>query len=85
MRMPRPPVPSLFVIDVSGDAAAYVERLRSVLAPAVRPDRPVSMSGWTVGGEPSFGCQDLLWAVFTAGAVRVEGPMVQITSSREKP
>ncbi|ESU49453.1 hypothetical protein P376_2570 [Streptomyces sp. HCCB10043] len=32
-----------------------------------------------------FGCQDLLWAVFTAGAVRVEGPMVQIASFREKP
>ncbi|MFI0108415.1 hypothetical protein ACH4NW_08665 [Streptomyces globisporus] len=31
-----PPVLSLFVIDVSGDAAAYVERLRSVLVPAVR-------------------------------------------------
>ncbi|MCQ1581163.1 hypothetical protein [Streptomyces parvus] len=166
-----PPVLSLFVIDVSGDAAAYVERLRSVLAPAVRlgctadfaqESLPVGeVPGWfaevcsgpeggsgpggeeraprfaragreayadhtggggpwdlqdwlyrfdpdedsrgwewwdaTVAGpsrvhvrvdswgEPSFGCQDLLWAVFTAGAVRVEGPMVQITSLREKP
>ncbi|MFG3394696.1 hypothetical protein [Streptomyces parvus] len=168
-----PPVLSLFVIDVSGDAAAYVERLRSVLAPAVRlgctadfeqESLPVDeIPGWfaeacsgpgpgpggegegeeraprfalagreayadhTGGGGPwdlqdwlyrfapdedsrgwewwdamvagpsrvhvrvdswgesSFGCQDLLWAVFTAGAVRVEGPMVQITSSREKP
>ncbi|MEU6614686.1 hypothetical protein [Streptomyces parvus] len=160
-----PPVLSLFVIDVSEDAAAYVERLRSVLAPAVRlgctadfaqESLPVGeIPGWfaevysggggeeraprfaragreayadhTGGGGPwdlqdwlyrfdpdedsrgwewwdatvagpsrvhvrvdswgesSFGCQDLLWAVFTAGAVRVEGPMVQITSSREKP
>ncbi|SBV00096.1 hypothetical protein YW5DRAFT_01700 [Streptomyces sp. Ncost-T6T-1] len=164
-----PPVLSLFVIDVSGDAAAYVERLRSVLAPAVRlgctadfeqASLPVDeVPGWfaevcsgpgsgsggeelaprfaragreayaehTGGGGPwdlqdwlyrfdpdedsrgwewwdatvagpsrvhvrvdswgesFFGCQDLLWAVFTAGAVRVEGPMVQITSFREKP
>ncbi|MFG2506626.1 hypothetical protein ACGFOW_14105 [Streptomyces rubiginosohelvolus] len=166
-----PPALSLFVIDVSGDAAAYVERLRSVLAPAVRlgctadfeqESLPVDeVPGWfaevcsgpgpgggsggeeraprfaragreayaehtggggpwdlqdwlyrfdpdedsrgwewwdaTVAGpsrvhvrvdswgEPSFGCQDLLWAVFTAGAVRVEGPMVQITSFQEKP
>ncbi|WDT88424.1 hypothetical protein H0E86_19055 [Streptomyces sp. SCSIO-PteL053] len=166
-----PPVLSLFVIDVSGDASAYVERLRSVLAPAVRlgctadfeqESLPVDeIPGWfaeacsgpgpggegegeeraprfalagreayadhTGGGGPwdlqdwlyryapdedsrgwewwdamvagpsrvhvrvdswgesSFGCQDLLWAVFTAGAVRVEGPTVQITSSREKP
>ncbi|TYR66260.1 hypothetical protein [Streptomyces parvus] len=166
-----PPVLFLFVIDVSGDAAAYVERLRSVLAPAVRLGRtadfeqeslPVDeVPGWfaevcagpgsggggggegeewapwfaragreayaehTGGGGPwdlqnwlyrfdpdedsrgwewwdatvagpsrvhvrvdswgesFFGCQDLLWAVFTAGAVRVEGPMVQITSFRE--
>ncbi|GGS26691.1 hypothetical protein F2B00_29710 [Streptomyces parvus] len=164
-----PPVLSLFVIDVSGDTAAYVERLRSVLAPAVRLgctadfeqeslpvdeipgwfaevcsgpgsggggeeraprfaragreayadhtggggpwdlqdwlyrfDQDEDSRGWewwdaTVAGpsrvhvrvdswgESFFGCQDLLWAVFTAGAVRVEGPMVQITSSREKP
>ncbi|MFB8143038.1 hypothetical protein [Streptomyces parvus] len=162
-----PPVLSLFVIDVPGDAAAYVERLRSVLAPAVRlgctadfeqESLPVDeVPGWfaevcsggggeerapwfaragreayaehtggggpwdlqdwlyrfdpdedsrgwewwdaTVAGpsrvhvrvdswgEPFFGCQDLLWAVFTAGAVRVEGPMIQIqiTSFRENP
>ncbi|PPA41053.1 hypothetical protein BF14_015735 [Streptomyces griseus] len=155
------------MIDVSGDAAAYVERLRSVLVPAVRMGctadfeqeslpvdevpgwfaavgsgsgsgdeerapqfaragreayaehtgggRPWDLQDWlyrfdpdehsrgwewwdaTVTGpsrvhvrvdswgEPVFGCQDLLWAVFTAGAVRVEGPTVQITSFRENP
>ncbi|MFE9304852.1 hypothetical protein [Streptomyces sp. NPDC006856] len=154
-----PPVLSLFVVDVEGDAGAYVERLRSVLAPAVRLGRtadfeqeslPVDgIPGWfaavasgsdsgdeertpqfaragreayavhTGGGRPwdlqdwlyrfdpdedsrgwewwdatvagpsrvhvwvdswgesFFGCQDLLWAVFTAGALRVEGPTVQ--------
>ncbi|CAM5242027.1 hypothetical protein [Streptomyces badius] len=150
-----PPVLSLFVIDVPGDAAAYVERLRSVLAPAVRlgctadfeqeslpvdevpgwfaavgsggeervpqfartgrgayaehtgGGRPWDLQDWlyrfdpdedsrgwewwdaTVAGpsrvhvwvdswgESFFGCQDLLWAAFTAGAVRVAGPTVQ--------
>ncbi|MDJ1643384.1 hypothetical protein [Streptomyces pakalii] len=135
----RPPVLSLFVIDVSGDAAAYVERLRSVLVPAVRLGRTADFEphfaragreayvGHTGGGRPwdlrdwlyrfdpdedsrgwewrdatvagpsrvhvrvdswgesFFGCQDLLWAVFTAGADRVDGPTVQITSFREKP
>ncbi|MGW6648962.1 hypothetical protein AMK23_20085 [Streptomyces sp. CB02130] len=161
-----PPALCLFVIDVSGDAAAYVERLRSVLVPAVRlgctadfeqeslpvdevpgwfaavgsgagsrgeervphfaragreayaghtgGGRPWDLQDWlyrfdpdedsrgwewwdaTVAGpsrvhvgvdswgESFFGCQDLLWAVFTAGAVRVDGPTVQITSFREK-
>ncbi|WP_069737638.1 hypothetical protein [Streptomyces sp. EN27] len=157
-----PPVLALFVIDVSDDAAAYVERLRSVLAPAVRlgctadfeqeslpvhevpgwfaavgsgagsgdeervprfaragreayaehtgGGRPWDLQDWLYrfdpdedsrgwewwdataagpfrvhvrvdnGGESFFGCQDLLWAVFTAGAVRVEGPTVQNAS-----
>ncbi|MGW1297013.1 hypothetical protein [Streptomyces sp. NPDC002533] len=152
-----PPVLSLFVIDVSGDAAEYVERLRSVLVPAVRlgctadfeqeslpvddvpgwfaevgsgsgdeeraprfaragreaysehtgGGRPWDLQDWlyrfdpdedsrgwewwdaTVAGpsrvhvwvdswgESFFGCQDLLWAAFTAGAVRVAGPTVR--------
>ncbi len=158
-----PPVLSLFVIDVSGAAGEYVERLRSVLAPAVRlgftadfeqaslpvdevpawfaavgsgggeraprfaragreayaehpgGGRPWDLQDWlyrfdpdedsrgwawwdaTVAGpfrvhvrvdswgESFFGCQDLLWAVFTAGAVHVAGPTVQITSFRENP
>lgn len=28
-------------------------------------------------GESFFGCQDLLWAAYVAGAVRVDGPAVQ--------
>nr|WP_109280925.1 hypothetical protein [Streptomyces orinoci] len=28
-------------------------------------------------GEPSFGCQELRWAAYTAGAVWVEGPVVR--------
>ncbi|MFI1223789.1 MULTISPECIES: hypothetical protein [unclassified Streptomyces] len=28
-------------------------------------------------GESFFGCQDLLWTAYTAGAVRVDGPGVQ--------
>ncbi|MGW3332292.1 hypothetical protein ACWDF9_17290 [Streptomyces rubiginosohelvolus] len=154
-----PPALSLFVIDAAGDAGAYAERLRSVLAPAVRlgctadfeqeslpvdgipgwfaavgsgsgsggeerapqfaragreayaehtgGGRPWDLQDWlyrfdpdedsrgwewwdaTVAGpsrvhvwvdswgESFFGCQDLLWAAFTAGAVRVAGPTVQ--------
>lgn len=157
-----PPVLSLFVVDVSDDAAAYVERLRSVLEPAVRlgctadfeaeslpvddvpgwfavvgsgagsgdeervprfaragreayaehtgGGRPWDLQNWlyrfdpdedsrgwewwdaTVAGpsrvhvwvdsrgESFFGCQDLLWAAFAAGAVRVEGPTVRYAS-----
>ncbi|NEC24584.1 hypothetical protein [Streptomyces parvus] len=80
---------SLFVIDVSGDAAAYSDPDEDSRgwewwdATVAGPSRvPVRVDSW---GESSLGCQDLLWAVFTAGAVRVEGPMVQITSFREKP
>ncbi|MEV7103433.1 hypothetical protein [Streptomyces atroolivaceus] len=33
---------------------------------------------WTDSqGESLFGCQDLLWAVYAAGAVRVDGPAIQ--------
>lgn len=28
-------------------------------------------------GESFFGCQDLLWAAYAAGAVRVDGPTIQ--------
>ncbi|WP_330322464.1 hypothetical protein [Streptomyces anulatus] len=150
-----PPVLSLFVIDVDGDAAEYARRLRSAISPAVRlgstadfeqeslpvddvPDwfaavssqdpeqapqfaragcdryaehtgggRPWELQAWLyrfdpdedsrgwewwdatpVGpsrvhlwvdswGESFFGCQDLLWAAYVAGAVRVDGPAVQ--------
>ncbi|MFI2783770.1 hypothetical protein [Streptomyces sp. ALB3] len=150
-----PPVLSLFVVDVSGDAAEYGQRLRSALAPAVRlgatadfeqeslpvddvpvwfaavssrneerapqfartgfegyvehtgGGRPWELQDWLYRfdpdedsrgwewwdatpagsslvhiwvdswGESFFGCQELLWAAYTAGAVRVEGPVLQ--------
>ncbi|MGW1980431.1 hypothetical protein [Streptomyces sp. NPDC001889] len=150
-----PPVLSLFVIDVSGNAAEYERRLRSALSPAVQlgstadfdqeslpadgvPDwfaavssrneeqspqfaqagrdgyaehtgggRPWELQDWLyrfdpdedsrgwewwdatqVGpsrvhiwvdswGESFFGCQDLLWVAYTAGAVRVNGPAIE--------
>ncbi|MER5275237.1 hypothetical protein ABT025_05710 [Streptomyces sp. NPDC002809] len=150
-----PPVLSLFVVDVSGDAAAYEQRLRSILSPAVRlgatadfeqeslpvddvpvwfaavssgdeerapqfaraghegyvehtgGGRPWEMQDWLYRfdpdedsrgwewwdatpagpsrvhiwvdswGESFFGCQELLWAAYTAGAVRVDGPTLQ--------
>jgi len=150
-----PPVLSLFVVDVSGDAAEYEQRLRSVLSPAVRlggtadfeqeslpvdgvPDwfasvssgneewapqfartghdgyvehtgggRPWELQNWLhrfapdedsrgwewwdatpagpsrvhiwvdSWGESFFGCQDLLWAAYAAGAVHVDGPTLQ--------
>ncbi|MEV7659310.1 hypothetical protein AB0O39_34735 [Streptomyces anulatus] len=153
-----PPVLSLFVIDVHGDAVEYERRLRSAISPAVRlggtadfgqdslpvdavPDwfaavssqnpeqvpqfaragcdgyaehtgggRPWELQDWLyrfdpdedsrgwewwdaapVGpsrvhvwvdswGESFFGCQDLLWAAYAAGAVRVDGPAVQTSA-----
>ncbi|MEU0102010.1 hypothetical protein [Streptomyces sp. NPDC006267] len=153
-----PPVLSLFVVDVQGDAAEYARRLRSVISPAVRlgstadfeqeslpvdgvPDwfaavssqapeqapqfaragrdryaehigggRPWGLQDWLyrfdpdedsrgwewwdatpVGpsrvhiwvdswGEYSFGCQELLWAACTAGAVRIDGSAVHTSA-----
>ncbi|WP_328861232.1 hypothetical protein [Streptomyces sp. NBC_00306] len=150
-----PPVLSLFVAQVSGDAAEYEQRLRSVLSPAVRlgatadfeqeslpaddvPDwfaavssgneerapqfaraghdayvehtgggRPWELQNWLYRfdpdedsrgwewwdatqagpsrvhiwvdswGESFFGCQDLLWAAYASGAVRIDGPVIQ--------
>lgn len=150
-----PPVLARFVVDVFGDSATYVERLRSGLSPSLRrghtadfeadtlpvddvPDWFVAVSspteaapvpefarngrdayrehtggrpwdvqdwlyrfdpdddsrGWEwwgvtqVGpsrvhvwvdswGESFFGCQDLLWVAYTAGALHVDGPTVQ--------
>lgn len=150
-----PPVLALFVVDVSGDAAEYEQRLRSALAPAVRlggtadfeqeslpvDDVPVWFAAVSSGneeraprfartghggyvehmggggpwelqdwlyrfdpdedsrgwewwdatpagpsrvhiwvdswGESFFGCQELLWAAYAAGAVLVNGPALQ--------
>lgn len=150
-----PPVLSLFVVDASGDAAEYEQRLRSILSPAVRlgatadfeqeslpvddvpvwfaavssgdeertpqfaraghegyvehtgGGRPWEMQDWLYRfdpdedsrgwewwdatpagpsrvhiwvdswGESFFGCQELLWAAYAAGAVRVDGPTLQ--------
>ncbi|MEV6424778.1 hypothetical protein [Streptomyces sp. NPDC051662] len=35
-------------------------------------------------GESFFGCQDLLWAAYTAGALHVDGPTVQRSTAWEE-